>query len=169
MRDTLPVGMKRRFFNAFVLPHVDYCSVVWHECTKELQEKVERIQKYGMRLILSQPPQTPSEELRRTLKWMPLVKRRSLFRLALMHRCLNGQAPEYLTELVRRNSDLGYMETRGYGKVHLDSVRTNWFKKSFSIRAAQEWNSLPLELREIQSSAVFKKHLKNFFLDQLSC
>ena len=94
-----------------MLPHADYCSVVRQECTKELREKIERIQKYGMRLILSQPPWTPSAGLRCALKWIPLEKRRSMFRLSLMQRCMNGQAPDYLVKQVRRNSDLSiYLE-----------------------------------------------------------
>ena len=78
---------------------------------------------------------------------------------------MNGQAPDYLVKQVRRNSELGYMKTRGYGKAHLNSVQTEWGKKSFAFKAAQEWNSLPAELREI----VFRKHLKSFFLDQQFC
>lgn len=66
MRNVLPVDLKRMIFNAFVLPHVHYCSVVWQECTKELKQQIdhERIQKFGMRLILSQPPHTPSDGMR---------------------------------------------------------------------------------------------------------
>ena len=58
------MDLKRKFFNASVLPHVDYYSVLWQECTKEIKQKIEQIQKYGMRLILSQPPRTPSDGMR---------------------------------------------------------------------------------------------------------
>jgi hypothetical protein len=50
--------------------------MIWMECTKELQARIERIQNYGMQLILSQPSQTPSTELRSILVWMPLSERR---------------------------------------------------------------------------------------------
>jgi len=30
--DVLPVSTKVKLYNALVLPHTDYCSVVWHEC-----------------------------------------------------------------------------------------------------------------------------------------
>ena len=69
LRDVLPVITKRRIYNAMVLPHLDYCSVVWQECTMELRKKVERIQNYGMRLILSKPAGTPSDGLRQKLRW----------------------------------------------------------------------------------------------------
>ena len=39
-------GQPPQLQKSFVLPHVDYCSVVQQECTNELQQKVERIQKH---------------------------------------------------------------------------------------------------------------------------
>ena len=30
-----------------MLPHLDYCSVVWQECTKDLRMKIERVQNYA--------------------------------------------------------------------------------------------------------------------------
>ena len=57
LRNILPTSTKKK-------PHLDYCSVLWQECSKVLQKKLDRIQSYGMRLILSQPPRTPSAGLR---------------------------------------------------------------------------------------------------------
>ena len=39
-------------YNAVVLPHLEYCSVVWANCTKKLQTRLERLQNYGMRVIV---------------------------------------------------------------------------------------------------------------------
>ena len=30
----------KKIYNAIVLPHLDYCSVVWQECSLELQRKL---------------------------------------------------------------------------------------------------------------------------------
>ena len=54
--------------------------------------------------------------------------------------------------------------TQGCGKVHLEPVGTELHRKSFSFKTAQEWNSLPVELREIRSAVVFKRCLKSLFL-----
>ena len=69
---------------------------------KLLQQKLEHVQKYGMRLILSKLPRTPIEDLRRMLKWLPLTTRRELFRAALVHRCVHKQAPGYLSGIQER-------------------------------------------------------------------
>ena len=71
LRDSLPAVTKRRIYNALVLPHLDYCCVVWQECGKVLQQKVERIQNYAMRLICSKPPRTSSQDLRKSMNWIP--------------------------------------------------------------------------------------------------
>ncbi len=75
--------------NAFALPYVVYCSVLWQEYKKELQQSVERILNYEMHIILAKLPRTHSDELRQALKWMRLSTRRRLSRMTLVHRCLN--------------------------------------------------------------------------------
>ena len=112
LRDVLPVSTKKKLYNALVLPHVDYCSVVWQECGKVLQKKVERIQNYGMRFILSMPPRTPSNELHDRLKWMQLNQRRQMFRLNMVHRCVYQQVPAYLKDHFKiNNSSSNYQGT----------------------------------------------------------
>ena len=37
----LPFALMKKVYNALVLPHLYYCSVVWQECVKEVQLKVE--------------------------------------------------------------------------------------------------------------------------------
>ena len=68
LRDVLPAALKKKMYNALVLPHLDYCGVVWQECAKSLQLKVEQIQNYGMRLVLSKWYRTPSKDMRRSLQ-----------------------------------------------------------------------------------------------------
>ena len=72
LKNVLPSTTKKQLYNTLVLPHIDYCSVVWQECSRELRQKLERVQNYGMRLILSQPPRMHSEEMRQKLNWMTL-------------------------------------------------------------------------------------------------
>ena len=37
LRDALPKVTKKNIYNALVLPHLDYCCVLWQECGKALQ------------------------------------------------------------------------------------------------------------------------------------
>ena len=51
----LPFETKQKLYNALVLPHMDYCCVVWMECGATLRHEIEWLTNYGMRLITSSP------------------------------------------------------------------------------------------------------------------
>ena len=133
----LPAEMKKSVYNALVLPHLDYCSVVWQECTKELQQKVQWVQNHGMRLTLSKPPQTPSAEPREALGWIPSTERRRLFRLAVVHRCVNRQGPELMKDIIVSNEVAGCRRIRGFKKLHLFCINTDLYRRSFTFRGSQ--------------------------------
>ena len=169
LRDVLPMTTKKKIYNALVLPHLDCCSVVWQECAKDLQRKLEQIQNYGMRLILSKPPRTPSADLRKILKWVPLTERRKQSRLALVHRCINKHGPAYMRNVFRTNEEAGCRTTRGLKKLHLFQVKTELGKKSFWFKGSQEWNSLPEDVRNVQETDNFKKRIRQWSRNQLLC
>ena len=104
LRNVLP-SSRKKIFCALVQPHLDYCSIVWQECSLELKLRLDRIHNYGMRLILSQPPRTRSEGLRKTLNWST---RREIFRMVLVHRCLRKQAPQCLSDIKIQNKCGGW-------------------------------------------------------------
>ena len=81
----LPFETKKRLYDALVLPHMDYCCVVWMEYRATLRHKIERLKNYGMRLITFSPQLACNATLRSRLGWVPMEQRRRLFRLALVH------------------------------------------------------------------------------------
>ena len=156
LKNVLPPDLKKRMYNALVLPHLDYCSVVWMECAQELRTKIERVQNYGMRLILSQPPRTPNTQLRSKLGWVPLSERRRLSRLALVHRCVKKLGPVYMNNMLVGNGEAGCRMTRGHKKLHLFQPKTELYRRSFSFMGSKEWNLLPATIRNVESPIVFK-------------
>ena len=145
-------------FPPHVLPHLDYCSTVWHTCNQTLSQSLERSQNYAMRVILNQPPRTRSASLRDQLHWTTLHQRRHNQMLCQVHRCLLRQAPVYLTSKFVRNSYL-YSSTRGANKLHIPYPRTNKFRLSFEYQGAYHYNQLPQDVRSKQSLSSFKHAL----------
>ena len=150
-------------YNALVLPHLDYCSVVWQECSKELRQKIERVQNYGMRLILSKPPRTPSAGLREELQWLTLEKRREMSWMTLVHRCATKRAPPCLATRLRTNARMGNRVTRGYDKLFVpQAVNTGYFRKSLTFEGYDK--VLPSEMKSLNASLVFKRQLRTRLL-----
>ena len=85
----------------------------------------------------------------------------------MVYKTLNGLAPEYLQNLFTKTSE---MHSRNLQSVENDDLRvpfarTNYFLKSFSVEGSKQWNSLPTELRQIQTLQSFKSALRSYLLN----
>ena len=64
---------------------------------------------------------------------MSLSKRRELFRLALVHRCVHGQAPAYLAECYETNKQYGHCITWGVNKLHFKVSEHRVWQESYHV------------------------------------
>ena len=52
IRPSLTLEAANRLYKAMVLPVLDYCYAVWHECGQgNSRDKIERIQRRGARIV----------------------------------------------------------------------------------------------------------------------
>ena len=159
----LPCNIRKLLYQAFILPHLDYCSVVWSSCGLTLSKRFERVQNFAMRIILRKPPLTSTLELRQSLGWISLRERRHCALLCQVHRCCSKQASPYLCSKFVLNSERqNYANTRGAVNLHLGRPKTNFFHNSFEFQGALHYNSLPSTIRGITSRSVFKKALLKY-------
>ena len=144
---------------------MDYCSIVWNHCGVMLRDRVERIQKYALRIIHGKPPRTSSEPLLRALGWTTLEKRRHKALVRLLHRCLSDEAPSFLCSKFRPNTALGYIRTRGANKLQLPRPKkTEYFRTTFTFQGALLYNQLPETIRRQQVKS-FKAALRDHLLN----
>ena len=71
----LDIPTRKLYFNAYILPHLDYCSTIWGNCNNELVDKIIKFQKRAARVILDKDLTTPSSELFQQLGWMRIDER----------------------------------------------------------------------------------------------
>ena len=103
----------------------------------------------------------------RKLKW-PSVKSKIKYRLATMvFKCLHGQAPSYLSELilpVKRHPGRSNLRSAKSNKLEVPRLRLKTMsRKHFSATAARAWNTLPSDLTSVDSLRVFKRSAEDFF------
>ena len=154
----LPLSMRKMFFNSYILPHLDYCCIIWGNCSKSLQDRVIRFQKRAARLILDKSIDTPSADLFAELRWMAFPERVKYQKAVLMYKTLHGQAPEYLANSFTFNSDIHQRQLRSSSmpQLYTPRPRTELFRKSFKYSGANIWNSLPIHIRNSDSVTNFK-------------
>ena len=87
------------YYNSYILSIMDYCCSVWGNATKTQINKIYKLQKRAARIILNVNTETPSSIMFKKLEWLTIYNSIEYFKAIMMYKCMNGLAPEYLSEL----------------------------------------------------------------------
>jgi hypothetical protein len=152
----------RKAFITYVRPLLEYCTPVWSPHTQHNITKVESVQRHFTKCLDNMSAFTYAERLQ-ILGLESLQVRRLKCDLITCYNILNHN-------LIVSNDDFfettPYHNTRGHSrKLFKKQVRINASKFCFSNRIINIWNSLPANVVESQSIAVFKSKLKSFDLN----
>ena len=109
----LSIPTRKLFFNAYILPHIDYCCTVWENINSTLTDCIIKLQKRAARIILDKGIDTPSVEMFNQLSWMTFPERVTFQKAVMMYKIFNNLTPSYLPEYFRMTSD-----------IHLRSLRS---------------------------------------------
>ena len=89
-----------------------YGSSIWTSSSKENLQKLLRLQKRAARIILNAEKTATSVHLFNTLNWIPFYAESYVTRCTLTYKRLNGNNPEYINDLLTKNSDIHTRTTR---------------------------------------------------------
>ena len=79
--------------HSFVLSTIDYCNSLMYRCTKNLLNKLQKIQNCAARVVTGAKRFDHVKPILESLHWLP-VSSRIEFKIALhTYKCLNGLAP----------------------------------------------------------------------------
>ena len=123
LRSYLSTECLKLFYNSYILTIIDYCCTVWGSTSLGNLEKIHKLQKRAARIILHVSYDTPSKELFEKLGWMTIFTRIKYFQAMLMFKCMNGIAPEYLSDQIHSVSDIHSYSLRSTTAHHLHVPR----------------------------------------------
>ena len=75
MKEYVSFSTLIKVYNAIILSHFDYCSLVWDECADYLLIKLQGLQNRAARVITGSSYETNSEDILSELNWQPLKER----------------------------------------------------------------------------------------------
>ena len=164
LRKCIPVKVTKLLANSLVMPYFDYCNLVWGNCSKELNTKLQVLQNRLARLVLNEGPRAHIFDMFNELNWTTLDKRSNVNLILLVYKCLKGDAPEYLgTKFTYVNTRHAYSTKSSCGRsLYQPKVTSQSGKRTFKYRGAKAWNGLPSNLRLLNcNSNTFKRALCN--------
>ena len=145
IRKYLSMDSLKRLVNALVLSHLDYCNSLLFGLPFSELSKLQRIQNTAARLITGAKKRDHITPVLHDLHWLPIHARLEFKILLLTYKCLNNQAPSYLSDLIKP-----YKPTRKLRSSTKSLLQSNfrpntqyYGERSFSFSAPKLWNILP--------------------------
>ena len=149
-----------------VMSHLDYSNVLFIGLPECEIARLQRVQNIAAKLVLSDGDSSYNSLKR--LHWLPIKLRIQHKALTLVFKCLHGQAPQYLCDLlkweVQKRSGLRSSSDKRL-KVPFTKKKT-FADRSFSVAGPQWWNQLPNQIKDCDTVDNFKKYVKTFLFDR---
>ena len=141
--------------HAFVSSRVDGCNTVLAGSSKAATDRLQRVLNAAARVVSGTHKLTASLDLH----WLD-VPQRIQFKLGVtVHRCLQGNAPQYLVDCCKSTTDVASR----HQLIVPRHRRTNFGRRSFSVAGPRAWNSLPDYGRDTSlSEDTFRRSLKTY-------
>ena len=168
IRRHLPLDQRTLYYNAMIKQTMMNGPSVWVSTSVDNLYKVFKLQKRAARVTLNADTRANSVDLFRELDWLPFFMKLRLISAhsASVYKRWNGVCPDYMLELLKRNTDIRSTERQSrYGSLNLicpKYKRESKGAKTFQVSATRFWNSLPNEIKSSSSLEILKKSLYKY-------
>ena len=159
----LPRSLLFTFLKSYILPHFDYCDVVWSGCNLGESRRLDVLLNFACKVVLRRQRDSSSTAALQELGLTNLTSRRKLHIAQCVFRCLSCQSPPYLTRLFPSVSSHHNTRSSSTSQLNLPLLRTSTGQKAFSFAGASLWRTLPPATRQEKNFKKFSEKCKNFF------
>ena len=133
MKKFVPQQTLISVYNAIILPHFDYCSLVWDNCYNYSLEKLQKLQNRAARVITGKSYEVRSNDIPRDLNWQPLMERWKEKKVICMYKVRNGCFVENMTSMFNVADNKNYSLRCNNIDYSLDKPKTNFFLKKYKL------------------------------------
>jgi len=150
--------------HAFISCCLDYCNALLYGIADCQLQWLQSVQNAAARLVTGLWRTEHITLILKSLHCRLPIRQRLTYKLAtLLHKCINGRAPEYLTEFCHPSANWHPgMRSADRGKLHVTLTHTSFGDRSFTIAGPRTWNNLPDAIRDSSLSFLtFAKLLKS--------
>ena len=101
IREYLDVETCHTLVLGLVMSHIDYANSLYQGLPEVTLRKLQMVQNMAAKLVLNRYRLSSATEARKELHWLPIKYRVQYKILILVHKCIKGEAPTYLIDLIK--------------------------------------------------------------------
>ena len=166
LKHFLPEHCLRMIYNALILPYINYCNIIWGNCSKTRVDHILLLQKKAVRICTNSPYLSHTDPLFSRLKLFKVHDINTLQIAIFMFKYHYEMLPPVFTNFFSYNSSLHSYPTRTCNNIHLNNPRILLAHKTLRHHGPDIWNTLPDFLKRIKFLTSFKRKLKTMLLNQ---
>ena len=157
LRKLIPEEAKLQFYKAAILPHLTYCSLVWHFCKASDQQKLERLNHRGLRAVFCDWT-SPYEELLKRARMKSLYKIRLKNIAIFMFKTKYGLQPKNISDLFQQKMSKCNLRNNDFQVQRFKTVQ--YGKHALRYIGPALWAKLPKETRDLNTLGPLKNTLE---------
>ena len=162
VRNMLTNEHTAQLVHAVISSKLDYCNSLYINIDHTNLFKLQKVQNAAARLVVRKGKRHSITPILRELHWLK-VEARIVFKVLLLthksvnQKCSNNLAIKYKSYNYRPEDFL---------KLETTKVKTKYGMRMFNYASARFWNTLPLHLRILEDTDIYKKEIKTLLFGQ---
>ena len=146
--------------NAFVLSKLFYSSTVWSNTSNTNVKILQLAQNFAGRIVLGLRTYDHISEESKSLRWLPIADKLLLNVSVMVYKCLNGRAPDYLSQKFTRRQVHHVRNSHDTRKTLIYWDADYQLGSDLSpLEGPTCLNKLPKDMKEVADCRIFKKRL----------
>ena len=160
IKEYLYVEHRTQFYKTYIQPHIDYCNLGWGGMSQLNLNRLFRLQKRACKIILDYNVENVLESMQE-IKILTIYERLFLRKSKFMFKVYKSETPQYINEMFnQRTVNENWPLLRSNVSSNFITPRPNReiFKQSITYSGPIVWNSLPSELKNLDTVNSFHNY-----------
>ena len=159
---------KHVLFNAYIASKVQYGIEVYGRATDTALQKVQVQQNRALKILFNKDYFTPTDMLHAELNKLKVKDTYKLFINKFIFKQHNNMLPNIFGDIFTLNNTIHHHDTRQSMKIHKVNPTNKIGQMKTAYQATLIWNSVPSNLRNLETLKSFNRKIKLNLLNQYS-
>jgi hypothetical protein len=160
----IPRSSQLKIYLTFIRPVLEYGWQLYENSSEKSLKKLETVQREALLISTRAYQHTSNVSLQKETGVQTLKSRRKYYKTLFMHKHANNKIPEYLSRLIPETVQerTPYL-LRNAANISTPSTSKNYLLKSFIPSSIRTWNSININLRNIESFNSFRNKMRDLY------